>query len=52
MERKTPIVSVQLQNRRINAKIEVPAHNVTAAAFGGPNLDILYITSARVDMDG
>jgi len=32
------------------SKVEVPAHNVTACAFGGENLDILYITTARVDM--
>ncbi|MBL4662507.1 MAG: SMP-30/gluconolactonase/LRE family protein, partial [Flavobacteriaceae bacterium] len=32
------------------SKIKVPAHNVTACAFGGPNLDKLYITTARVDM--
>jgi len=31
-------------------KIEVPAHNVTACAFGGENLDLLYITTASVDM--
>lgn len=31
-------------------KIEVPAHNVTACAFGGENLDELYITTASVDM--
>jgi len=31
-------------------KIEVPAHNVTACAFGGENLDILFITTASVDM--
>ena len=30
--------------------IDVPAHNVSACAFGGPNLDTLYITTARVDM--
>jgi len=30
--------------------INVPAHNVTACAFGGPNLDTLYITTARIDM--
>ncbi|MBX2827353.1 MAG: SMP-30/gluconolactonase/LRE family protein [Flavobacteriaceae bacterium] len=32
------------------SKIEVPAHNVTSCAFGGPNLDLLYITTASVDM--
>lgn len=34
----------------ILTKIEVPAHNVTACAFGGPDLDTLYITTASVDM--
>lgn len=32
-------------------KIPVPAHNVTACAFGGENLDELYITTASVDMN-
>lgn len=32
------------------SKIEVPAHNVTSCAFGGKDLDILYITTASVDM--
>lgn len=31
-------------------QIEVPAHNVTSCAFGGENLDILYITTASLDM--
>jgi len=31
-------------------KISVPAHNVTSCAFGGPQLDKLYITTAGVDM--
>ncbi len=31
-------------------KIEVPAHNVTSCAFGGENLETLYITTARLDM--
>lgn len=31
-------------------KIKVPAHNVTSCAFGGENLDELYITTATVDM--
>ena len=28
-------------------KVEVPALNVTSCAFGGPDLDMLYITTAR-----
>lgn len=38
------------QTGKLIQKIEVPAHNVTACAFGGKNLDILYITTASVDM--
>lgn len=30
--------------------IQVPAHNVTACAFGGEELDTLYITTASIDM--
>ena len=30
--------------------IDVPASKVTACAFGGPNLDELYITTARLDL--
>lgn len=30
--------------------IEVPASQVTSCAFGGPNLDEMYITSARFEM--
>ena len=38
------------KNGNLISKIKVPAHNVTACAFGGDNLDVLYITTARVDM--
>ena len=31
---------------KLLAKINVPSSNVTSCAFGGPNLDILYITTA------
>jgi gluconolactonase len=27
--------------------IPFPTENITSAAFGGPNLDILFVTSAR-----
>ena len=32
------------------SKVHVPAHNVTSCAFGGKNLDILYITTSSLDM--
>ncbi|MBK6901933.1 MAG: SMP-30/gluconolactonase/LRE family protein [Saprospirales bacterium] len=32
------------------SRIEVPALNVTSCAFGGANLDTLYITTASTDM--
>ncbi|PTX61077.1 sugar lactone lactonase YvrE [Kordia periserrulae] len=31
-------------------KIKVPAHNVTSCAFGGENLQTLYITTSSLDM--
>jgi sugar lactone lactonase YvrE len=31
-------------------KIKVPAHNVTSCAFGGKDLDMLYITTSSLDM--
>jgi len=31
-------------------KIDLPASQVSSCAFGGPNLDILYITTANVDL--
>lgn len=32
--------------------IKIPAKQVTSVAFGGPNLDELYVTSARFTVDG
>lgn len=36
---------------KVLQKIKVPAHNITSCAFGGDNLETLYITSARIDMN-
>lgn len=32
-------------------KVNIPAPKITSCAFGGTNLDTLFITSARTDMD-
>mgnify|MGYP000740063152 CR=1 FL=1 len=44
------IIRFNPKTGKVISKVEVPAHNITSCAFGGENLDILYITSARVDM--
>lgn len=44
------VVRFDPKNGKLLSRIEVPAHNVTACAFGGHNLDKLYITTASVDM--
>ena len=36
---------------KLLSKINVPAHNVTSCAFGGENLETLYITTASIDMN-
>jgi sugar lactone lactonase YvrE len=36
---------------RLDAVIELPADQVTACAFGGPDLDELFITTSRMDRD-
>ncbi len=37
---------------QLEAKVEVASAQVTSCAFGGPNLDILYITTARTGIRG
>jgi sugar lactone lactonase YvrE len=36
---------------RLDAVVELPADLVTACAFGGPELNELYITTSRMGMD-
>jgi sugar lactone lactonase YvrE len=46
----TGVIRFNPKTGKVLEKIEVPAHNVTSCAFGGDNLETLYITTARVDM--
>jgi sugar lactone lactonase YvrE len=39
------------QTGELLQRLEVPALNVTSCAFGGENLDVLYITTAFLGMD-
>jgi sugar lactone lactonase YvrE len=38
---------VDPENGKLLRRIEIPASQVTSVAFGGPQLDELYVTSAN-----
>lgn len=40
------------RQRKAVLEIPIPAKQVTSVAFGGPNLDILYVTTAATARDG
>ncbi|XP_020286684.1 regucalcin-like isoform X2 [Pseudomyrmex gracilis] len=40
------IINVNPKTKQLLRKIKLPAENVTSAAFGGPLLDILYVTTS------
>ena len=44
------VVCVDPGSASIEFEVKVPATNVTSCAFGGPELDELYITTARVGL--
>lgn len=39
------------RNGTIVLEIPIPAEQITSVAFGGPNLDILFVTSAAFEFD-
>lgn len=45
------VACVDPQSGTVVGKVEVPAPNVTSCTFGGHDLDILYMTTARAGMD-
>ncbi len=45
------VVRVNPTGARIEYRITLPAENVTSCAFGGPELDELYVTTASVGLD-
>lgn len=45
------ILRIDPATGKIVSTIEFPAQQITSAAFGGPNLDILYVTSAGQERD-
>lgn len=44
------VIRVDPSNGNIVQKINIPAPKVTSCAFGGPDLDQLYVTTASVEM--
>lgn len=40
------VLKVNPNTGKIDMEIKIPAEQVTSAAWGGPNLDILFVTTA------
>ncbi|KAJ0183064.1 hypothetical protein K1T71_001040 [Dendrolimus kikuchii] len=46
------ILKIDPRKGELLQKIPIPAYQITSATFGGPNYDILYVTSAKLDFCG
>lgn len=46
------LFSIICSNGKAELEIKFPAEQVTSAAFGGPNLDILFVTTAATERSG
>lgn len=46
------IMKIDPNTGKIVLEIKFPSEQITSAAFGGPNLDILYVTSAATERSG
>ncbi|KPJ21263.1 Regucalcin [Papilio machaon] len=41
------VIKVEGETGKLLQKVTIPTNEVTSVAFGGPNLDILYVTTAN-----
>ncbi|GJQ86435.1 hypothetical protein Trydic_g10342 [Trypoxylus dichotomus] len=46
------LLHIDPRTSKLLSTIKFPAKQITAAAFGGPNMDILYVTSAQLVVKG
>lgn len=46
------VLKINPSSGKTELEINLPCEQVTSAAFGGPNMDILFITTAATDRDG
>lgn len=44
------VIQVNPKTGKILRRIALPAECVTSVAFGGPNLDVLFVTTSRVSL--
>jgi sugar lactone lactonase YvrE len=43
------VIQVDPESGKLLGHIRIPAQNVTSVAFGGPQLDEMYVTTASID---
>lgn len=46
------ILKIDPRSGNLLQEVPIPAKQVTSATFGGPNLDILFVTTASMNING
>ncbi|CAG9787984.1 unnamed protein product [Diatraea saccharalis] len=46
------VLNINPRTGQLLRKIPIPAKQVTSATFGGPNMDVLYVTTASLNIEG
>ncbi|XP_026736790.1 regucalcin-like [Trichoplusia ni] len=49
---QSQVLKIDPRKKKVLETIEIPVPQVTSVTFGGPNLDILFVTTACVDFEG
>jgi sugar lactone lactonase YvrE len=44
------VLKINPSTKKIEAEVKMPVEQITSVAFGGPNLDILYVTTCGANI--
>ncbi|GBP54107.1 Regucalcin [Eumeta japonica] len=46
------VIKIDPRNGKLLQTVTVPVKNVTSVTFGGPNLDVMFLTTANLELNG
>ena len=45
------VLQVNAKSKKVEMEIKLPVASITSVAFGGPNLDVLFVTTASISQN-